>query len=253
METFSIAQDNKQPQLLLVRELIKNPLDTDISFLFQFPKTFEKLGAPLFNSFLIKYSEIKSINDFFNILTTKTDLWEILPEKDKEIIINILKNNNLIVEEYIIKILNGMTIHFLTIEFMNFNSGIILKNFMRYLSFIDSYKDIKLKSNKKLNSLTREFGFSTNNILDIEFENTPEELFGLHFYLKRPARKPVSHTINMLLLLMIETAKKSGIKNHYSSFLIPVLREMQLEFKGQFKEITSLGKSYLMTRIASAR
>lgn len=253
MEQQSSATELSKQQLSEVRRFLMSSNKNDISFKLFIDDLYNEETFPLFNKLLKGHPEVKTINNIYEIISTNKDIWKILSSKENEFILNILKKNNLIQNKSILKVQNAIAIHFLFMEFLTISgSGIVKKN-REIFNFLDLYKKLKIKADNRINSFSKSIAFNSHNSPLNPLDNVPEELFGLSGYIKAPARKPVSPTINPLLYFMIETAKEENIKNHYSDFLIPTLKELKKEFPVQFKEITSFGKTYLMTRVKSGK
>lgn len=238
METHSNTLFINEQQSLEMKDCLQNPLNSNFPDNVRNSQLMGSSYLPLFQRFLIQYPEVHTTAQMYKVYAQEKCIWEILEFNEREKIVQIFKEQNVISDEKIIILLNAITVHFLFMEPLNELKNDLIKNIFQEI-------EIAREESKLLIKLKKKFKTNINKYTD--------EFISLLKFVKFPARKPVSPTINLLLMMMVETAQESNIKSHYSEFLIPSLKHLKKEFPLQFREIKSFAKIDLMKRVARAR
>lgn len=254
------ATSNKKLELInKIVDFIKSPISVDDFSIIphkELIKLIKELNLKYLELFFSYFKEVKSISGINEIIANNEYIWKILPEDELNDLIKLIKDYGIKEDILINEIINSLSIYFFYAEAIRIPKTPIFIKTKEALSFLNFYQkeQTKLKIKfRQFNSLIKInlFNFSDKNLKD--FDKVPLPIFNLINYLKSPNKRIHNPATNFLIAKITDAAIESKIKNNFSDFTIPLIKDLKIKYPDFFQEIINLNTDYISNRAKEGR
>lgn len=222
----------------------------------EFYKCVENFNIIYIGRLISEYPEIKTPHMLYNRFKLKIDISKVITDSERQIILDIFQRHGISDTKIQNELLNECIYYFIFCDVTLFikhekvkRLRFVLKKILETQIFMSKLPNI---------SLLVSF-FSKNDLFTEEKElmaikrmnNTI--LKHLNERLKPPVGSFTNPMIDYFISRLVDIGIQHGIKNHYTDFCIPILKELKKSFPLQFLDIKSFSNKRLMGRVKKGR